>query len=58
MKITKIGHSCFIAEPKQGVRVMTDPGAFSPLAIEVKNISAILITHQFKKLELGKEYEF
>jgi hypothetical protein len=45
MKITKIG-------------VMTDPGAFSPLAIEVKNISAILITHQFKKLELGKEYEF
>ncbi len=25
---------------------MTDPGAFSPLATEIKNISAILITHE------------
>ena len=46
MKITKLGHSCFIAEPKEGVRIMTDPGAFSPLAMEAKNISAILITHE------------
>jgi L-ascorbate metabolism protein UlaG (beta-lactamase superfamily) len=46
MKITKLGHSCFVAEPKEGVRVMTDPGVFSPLASEAKNISAILITHE------------
>jgi L-ascorbate metabolism protein UlaG (beta-lactamase superfamily) len=46
MKITKIGHSCFIAEPKEGVRVMTDPGAYSPLAMEAKNISVVLITHE------------
>lgn len=46
MKITKLGHSCFVAEPKEGVRVMTDPGAYSPLAMEEKNISAVLITHE------------
>ncbi|MDP2788619.1 MAG: MBL fold metallo-hydrolase [bacterium] len=46
MKIKKIGHCCFVAEPKEGIRVMTDPGAFSSLQIEEKNISAILITHE------------
>lgn len=46
MKVTKLGHSCFVAEPKEGVRVMTDPGAFSTLASEAKNISAIVITHE------------
>ena len=46
MKIKKIGHCCFIAEPKEGVRVMTDPGAFSTLQVEEKNISAILFTHE------------
>lgn len=46
MKITKLGHSCFIAEPKEGVRVMTDPGAYSTLAADAKNISAIVITHE------------
>lgn len=46
MKIKKIGHCCFVVEPKEGIRVMTDPGAFSTLQIEEKNISAILITHE------------
>src|SRR3989338_8334985 len=46
MKIKKLGHSCFVAEPKEGVYVMTDPGAFSPTAKDVRNISAILITHE------------
>ena len=46
MKIKKLGHSCFVAEPKEGVYVMTDPGAFSPMSAEAKNISAILITHE------------
>src|SRR3989344_9497744 len=46
MKINKLGHCCFIAEAKEGVRVMTDPGAFSTMQNEVKNISAVLITHE------------
>jgi len=46
MKITKLGHSCFIAEPKEGIRVLTDPGAFSPRAVEAENISAIVLTHE------------
>lgn len=46
MKINKLGHCCFIAEPKEGVRIMTDPGAFSDTQNEAKNISAVLITHE------------
>lgn len=46
MKIKKIGHCCFVAEPKEGVRIMTDPGAYSILQITEKNINAILITHE------------
>ncbi len=46
MKVTKLGHCCFVAEPKDGIRVMTDPGAFSTLQNEEKNISAVLITHE------------
>jgi len=46
MKVTKLGHCCFVVEPKEGVRIMTDPGAFSTMQNEVKNISAVLITHE------------
>jgi len=46
MKISKLGHCCFVAEPKDGIRVMTDPGAFSTMQNEVRSISAILITHE------------
>ncbi len=46
MKIKKIGHCCFVVEPKKGVRIMTDPGAFSILQIVEKNINAVLITHE------------
>jgi L-ascorbate metabolism protein UlaG (beta-lactamase superfamily) len=46
MKITKLGHCCFIAEPKDGVRIMTDPGAFSSLQNSARNISIVLITHE------------
>lgn len=46
MKIKKLGHCCFVAEPKEGVKIMTDPGAFSTLQIEEKDISVILITHE------------
>src|SRR3989344_5665348 len=46
MKIEKLGHCCFIAEPKEGVRIMTDPGAYSTMQNEEKNISAILFTNE------------
>lgn len=46
MKIAKLGHCCFVVEPKEGIRVMIDPGAFSTMQNEVKNISAVLITHE------------
>lgn len=46
MKIKKLGHCCFVVEPKDGVRIMTDPGSFSRLQIEERNINAILITHE------------
>lgn len=46
MKIKKLGHCCFVIEPKDGVRIMTDPGYFSRLQIEERNINAILITHE------------
>ena len=46
MKIKKIGHCCFMVEPKEGIRIMTDPGAFSILQSEEKNIDAVLITHE------------
>jgi len=46
MKIKKLGHCCFVAEPKEGVRIMTDPGAFSILQIAEKNIDVVLITHE------------
>ncbi len=45
MKITKLGHCCMIVEDS-GLRVMTDPGAYSSLENEVKNIDVVLITHE------------
>lgn len=48
MKIKKLGHCCFIIEPKEGVRVMTDPGApdYSGNTDGEMNINAVLITHE------------
>src|SRR3989339_917620 len=46
MKIKKLGHCCFVVEPKEGVRIMTDPGAYSILQVGETNINAILITHE------------
>ena len=45
MKITKLGHCCLIVE-EAGVRIMTDPGAYSTLQSEAKNIDYIFITHE------------
>ena len=46
MKVTKYGRCCFVAEPKEGVRIMTDPGSYSTLQSEAKNIDVIIITHE------------
>lgn len=45
MKIKKIGHCCLVIE-ENGLRIMTDPGAFSTKQFEEKNIDIILITHE------------
>lgn len=45
MKIKKLGHCCLVIETK-GVRIMTDPGSYSTLQNEEKNIDIILITHE------------
>lgn len=45
MKITKIGHCCLLIE-ENGVRLLTDPGAFSSDQNYIKNIDAVLITHE------------
>jgi L-ascorbate metabolism protein UlaG (beta-lactamase superfamily) len=46
MKIKKLGHCCFVAEPKEGLKIMTDPGSFSSLQNKEKDINIILITHE------------
>ena len=45
MNITKFGHSCLLIE-EGGVRFLIDPGKYSTLQNEVKNLDAILITHE------------
>lgn len=45
MKITKLGHCCLLIEEK-GLRILTDPGAWSEAQNELKNIHLILITHE------------
>ncbi|MBI1975373.1 MAG: MBL fold metallo-hydrolase [Parcubacteria group bacterium] len=45
MNITKLGHCCLVIEDK-GVRIMTDPGAWSTLQNEEKSIDYIFITHE------------
>lgn len=45
MKITKYGHSCVVVED-DGVRLLIDPGSFSPGAEEASDLAGILITHQ------------
>jgi L-ascorbate metabolism protein UlaG (beta-lactamase superfamily) len=46
MRIKKLGHCCFVVEPKSGVKIMTDPGVFSTLQTKEKNINVVLITHE------------
>lgn len=45
MKVTKCGHCCLLIEEK-GMRILTDPGAYSTKQNNIKNIDIILITHE------------
>lgn len=45
MKVTKLGHCCLIIEI-EGVRFLTDPGNYTTLQNEAKNIDAIVISHE------------
>lgn len=45
MKITKFGHSCLLVE-EGGARILLDPGTYSTGQNDVKNIDAVLITHE------------
>lgn len=45
MKITKFGHCAMLVEEK-GVRFLTDPGSYSTGQNEVRNVQAVLITHE------------
>ncbi len=45
MKITKLGHCCLLIEEK-GVKILTDPGAYSTDQTRVRNLDVILITHE------------
>lgn len=45
MKIKKLGHCCLVIEV-EGKRIITDPGAYSTLQSEEKNIDIILFTHE------------
>lgn len=45
MKITKLGHCCLLVEDN-GVNILTDPGAWTRAQNELKNIHAVVITHE------------
>lgn len=45
MKLTKFGHSCFLIE-ENNIRILFDPGSFSTIPNNLKNIDFILITHE------------
>jgi L-ascorbate metabolism protein UlaG (beta-lactamase superfamily) len=45
MKITKLGHCCILIE-EQGLRILTDPGAWTMEQSKGQKVDVILITHE------------
>jgi L-ascorbate metabolism protein UlaG (beta-lactamase superfamily) len=45
MRVTHLGHACLLVESAD-VRVLIDPGAWSPAAAGPRGLDAILVTHQ------------
>ncbi len=45
MKITKLGHCCLLIE-EGGLRILTDPGAYSTAQDKINNVDLVIITHE------------
>ncbi len=45
MQITRIGHSCLLVETG-GVRLLVDPGGFTPGWEELSGLDAVFVTHE------------
>ncbi|MGO4340100.1 MBL fold metallo-hydrolase [Pedococcus sp. 2YAF34] len=45
MRITHLGHACLLVEIGD-VRILLDPGTFSPAAADQRDLDAVLVTHQ------------
>lgn len=45
MRITHLGHACLLVETG-GLRILLDPGVFSPDIVDVTGLDVILVTHQ------------
>jgi L-ascorbate metabolism protein UlaG (beta-lactamase superfamily) len=45
MRITHLGHASLLVEVAD-VRILLDPGAWSPAAFEQRDLAAVLVTHQ------------
>lgn len=45
MRITSLGHACLLVEMAD-TRILIDPGTFSPDAADVRDLDAVLVTHQ------------
>jgi len=46
MRISKYGHACLLVEEEGKARMLIDPGAFSAGFADLKELDAVLITHQ------------
>ena len=44
MRVTSLGHACLLVEAS-GVRLLIDPGTYSPAADAVRDVDAVLVTH-------------
>ncbi|QQS00747.1 MAG: MBL fold metallo-hydrolase [Austwickia sp.] len=45
MIVTQLGHSCLLVEVAD-VRILIDPGGFTPAFEEVRDLDAVFVTHQ------------
>jgi len=45
MRVTKLEHACLVIE-ESGKTLVVDPGSFTTAVIDVKNVVAIVITHE------------
>jgi L-ascorbate metabolism protein UlaG (beta-lactamase superfamily) len=57
MRLRKLGHSCLLAE-EAGHRLLIDPGCFARDLAEVRDLTAVLITHiHDDHLDVGRLHE-